>query len=393
MTVLSKSIVFVSVVICVALLAVLSWLLVRGVMGQRDVESRVGYFAPIYSPDGQYVYFVERHSSGTVKQTQSPSFIMDGPGKFNVSVAKDAFSLKRLKGQSGQIEELIRFSPSPIEGRSYEAIGTPFHVPAAHLKFTKEQKVEFTLCLTIHQVPLARNYSTSGVWNESQHTAEISRSWVETHCEAGGYNEWPLFGDWELMEIRGDRDFFPVAIVAYNHVTNGVNVMVKNKDYDRLYWRGVPLQQLRENSQRPAIERLQTMLRTHEDLLQKYKATGMGEMQALLQTGKDMQRLGYYPKSTTIVARRLSREETAKSDTDKDAMFTITKDEMDSGIFPDIEKAIASPGEEIDRYTDGYLTYRDYTTNARLNAFLKTGKTRFYVRYRGDTYELSIKKP
>lgn len=393
MTVLSKSIVLVSVVICVALLAVLTWILVRGVIGHRGTESLEGFFSPVYSSDGQYVYFVERDTSGTVKQTQAPSFMMDGPGKFNVSVAKDTFSLKRLQVQSGQIEELIRFSASPIEGRSYEVIGSPFHVPAAHLKFTKEQKVEFTLCLTIHQVPLARNYSTSGVWNESQHTAEISRSWVETHCEAGGYNEWPLFDDWELMEIRGNRDFFPVAIVAYNHVTNDVNVMVKNKDYNRIYWRGVPLQQLRENSKRPAIERLQTMLRTHEDLLQKYKATGMGEMQALLQTGKDMQRLGYYPKSMMIVARRLSREETAKANIDKDALFSITKDEMESGIFPDIEKAIASPGEEIDHYTDGYLTYRGYSTNARLNAFLKTGKTRFYVRYLGDTYELTIKKP
>jgi hypothetical protein len=28
---------------------------------------------------------------------------------------------------------------------------------------------------------------------------------------------------------------FPVAIIAYNHVTSGVKVLVKNKDYDRLY--------------------------------------------------------------------------------------------------------------------------------------------------------------
>jgi hypothetical protein len=120
---------------------------------------------------------------------------------------------------------------------------------------------------------------------------------------------------------------------------------------------------------------------------------GMGEVQALLWTGKDMQRLGYYPKTPTIVARRLGREEATGTDLDKDALFSIAKAEMESGIFQDIERAIASPGEEIDKSSADYVTHRDYSTSARLNAFLQTGKTRFYVRYLGDTYELTIRKP
>jgi hypothetical protein len=91
------------------------------------------------------------------------------------------------------------------------------------------------------------------------------------------------------------------------------------------------------------------------------------------------------------VARRLSRDEAAKID--KDALFSIAKEEMASGTFLDIEKAVATPGEEIDHDTDGYLIHRDYTTSARLNAYLKTGKTQFYVRYLGATYEMTIKKP
>lgn len=66
---------------------------------------------------------------------------------------------------------------------------------------------------------------------------------------------------------------------------------------------------------------------------------------------------------------------------------------MASGIFHDIELAIASPGEEIDHDIDGYYIHRDYTTYARLNAFPGTGKTRFYVRYLDQTSELMIKRP
>lgn len=390
MTDLSKSIVLLSVVTC-ALLAVLAWACVRGAVSQPGVESYEGYFAPVYSPDGQHVYFVERRTSGTAEQTQAADFLFS-PAKFDVFVAKDTFSLKRLHVQSGQVEELIRLSPSPIEGRSYEAIGSAFQVPDARLKFTKGRQLEFKVCLTTHQVPRAKEYWSSGVWIEAQHAAEISRSWEESHCEVSGYDEWPLFGAWELMEVRGGQ-FFPVAIVAYNHVTGGVKVLVKNKDYDRLYPDGVPLRQILENSRRPGIERDQAMRRTHEELLQKYKAMGMGEVQALLRTGKDMQRLGYYPKTPTIVARRLRREEAARTDLDKDALFSIAKGEMEAGIFQDIARAIASPGEEIDKVSDDYVTHRDYSTSARLNAFLKTGKTRFYVRHLGETYELTIRKP
>ena len=139
------------------------------------------------------------------------------------------------------------------------------------------------------------------------------------------------------------------------------------------------------------MERLRAITRTREELQQKYKAMGMGEYEMYFRISKDMQRLGYYPKTPTIVARRLSRDEATKID--KDALFSIARDEMQSGIFPDIEKAVATPGEEIDHDTDEYYIHRDYTTTVRLNAFLKTGKKQFYVLYLGETYEMTIKKP
>ncbi len=390
MTATSKSIVLSAVVIGV-LLAGLVVVFVRGAVSQRGGTSFEGYYAPVYSPDGQHVYFVERRISGTVKETKGADLFFSSP-EFDVFVETDTFSLKRLHIQSGEIEELIRLASSPIEGRRYEKTGSPFQVADARLQFTKERQLQFNVCLTEHQPPRVQEYMSSGVWSETQHVAEISRSWEKSHCEMSGYDEWPLFGNWELREVHRGGGMLPPAIIAYNHGTGAGKVLVKNKEYDRLYPDGVPVRQILEYPRRADMERSQTVRRVHEELLQKYKAMGMGEMQALLRTGKDMQRLGYYPKSTMIVARRLDRADAAAGKLDKEALFSIAKGEMESGVFPDIEKAIASPGEEIDK-SDGYHIHRDYSTSARLNKFIKTGKTRFYVEYLGETYELTIIRP
>jgi hypothetical protein len=102
MTHFSKGIVLFSVVTC-ALLAVLAWYWVCVATSQRGVESYEGYFAPVYSPDGQHVYFVERRTSGITKETRTEDFF-GGSSEFDVFVAKDTFSLKRLHVQRGQIE-------------------------------------------------------------------------------------------------------------------------------------------------------------------------------------------------------------------------------------------------------------------------------------------------
>ena len=385
---MSKSIVLLIAGAC-ALFVVLAWVGVR-VLGQLGGQTYEGYLAPVYSPDGQYVYFIDRRVSGTSRVTENPGFVFGGSPTYAVSVAKDTFSLRRLNVQSGKVEELVALSPSPIEGRSYESKGSLFQYSNAWLRFTKEGPLEFNVCLKTQNIPTEKEYSSSGIWSEAQHAAKISRSWEESQC-AMSHNEWPLFGDWEVLEAHGDPDYFTVAIVAYNHVTGEIKPLVKSKGYDRAYPDGVSLRQIKESSRRQELERLQAITRTREELQQKYKAMGLGEYETYFRIVKDMQRLGYYPKPTTIVARRLSRDEIAKID--KSALFSIAKEEMESGIFQDIEKAVAKPGEEIDHDSNPYLTHRDYTTSARLNSYLEKGKMQFYVRFLGETYEMTIKKP
>jgi hypothetical protein len=387
MTFTLKSVVLLGLAMSIVLAAIVVSF-VWAAVSQRGTTSYEGYYSPVYAPDGQYVYFMERDTDGIVTLMR-PGDLFFTPPKYDVQVMKDTFILKRLHVANGRIEELRRLSPSPIEGRRYEQIGNPFPLPGVRLRFKEDGQLEFRVCLTTREGSNSREHFASGTWVGSGDAAEITDDWKNAACMISGYDEWPLFGDYELQEVRG-RQYFPVAIIAYNHKTRDVRALVKNKDYDNAYPNGVPLEKIVENSRREGMERDQTVRRVYKELVAKYRATGMLDNDALLRAGKDMQKLGYFPKSTMIVARRLNRA--AARNVEKAALFSIAKGEMESGIFQDIEKAIASPGEEIDK-GDEYHTHRDYSTSERLNKFIKSGKTRFYVEYLGETYELTIKRP
>src|ERR671913_420252 len=126
MTNTSKITVLSGVAICI-LVATLVVAFVGEAVSQGGPKSYEGYFAPVYSSDGQHVYFVERRTSGTFKETRSGDFLFRS-STYDSLVEKDTLSLKRLHVQSGQVEELIRFSPSPIEVRRYKKTGSPFQV-------------------------------------------------------------------------------------------------------------------------------------------------------------------------------------------------------------------------------------------------------------------------
>lgn len=115
MTDTSKTAVLSGVAIC-AVLATLVVVFVRGAMSQRAVKSVEGYFSPIYSPDGQYVYFLERSTSGTVEQTSAPDIFsppVRRPG------GEGQVHPQEYACRERSIEEFRRLPPSPIE-RRYE---------------------------------------------------------------------------------------------------------------------------------------------------------------------------------------------------------------------------------------------------------------------------------
>ena len=74
-------------------------------------------------------------------------------------------------------------------------------------------------------------------------------------------------------------------------------------------------------------------------------------------------------------------------------VIEIPPGEMQSGVFPDIERAIASPGTAVDKRSGRYLIHHDYQNSRKLNALLATDIERFWVRYQGRLYEMVIERP
>ena len=97
-------------------------------------------------------------------------------------------------------------------------------------------------------------------------------------------------------------------------------------------------------------------------------------------------RLGHYSKSPPLTARRVSA---SAADT---PLIEIPEGEIASGVFPDIERALATPGTAVDK-SGRYTIHRDYENSAKLNALIQTDMRRFWVRYRGEVYEMVIERP
>ena len=107
---------------------------------------------------------------------------------------------------------------------------------------------------------------------------------------------------------------------------------------------------------------------------------------AMLAAGKEMSRLGLYPKTTTLMA-------TAVDCASASPLFRIVDAQFDVGLFQDIAEALETPGEEVDKSMGAYVTHRDYTTSREINDFLAAGNSVFFVEARGRCWRLTVTRP
>jgi len=347
-------------------------------------EQLEGFYAPVYDPGGHHVYFVARETTG----------ITWGPGwEFFTAPAvvytfSDALSLRRLDRDTGTVETLEVWSTSPIDGRVvHNYRGRLFQVLNVQLRIDRVGRVDYEISMNTNEPPISESYRIGGFWS-----AEGGRrgQWEKGRFQGGGYDVTPLFGESELMTAPG-RETYPAAVISYNEVRKTTTALVKSAEFDSRYPSGMPVKMAGEQSHRAAIERLTELKRLHAALIAQFEAMGQTAMQAGLSAIKELQRLGYYPKSPTITARLVAPPATEKDG--GPALFDIAKFEMKSGIFPDIEKAIAAPGTDVEWRDNKYIVHTDYTTSARLNAYLAAGNRVFRVRFGGAVYELSIVEP
>jgi len=123
------------------------------------------------------------------------------------------------------------------------------------------------------------------------------------------------------------------------------------------------------------------MERTYADQVARGRAEGLNEGAAMLKAGKEMERLGYYPKSPTIVAHR---------EACGTPVFRISDEEFRVGLFQDIERAIQHPDEEVDKGGE-YVLHQQYDTSRQVNAFLSEHRNAvFFVEGHGGCWRLTV---
>ena len=360
-----------------------SLLLVAGVVaGAASFQRHEGYFSPVFSPDGRSVYFVQRNTSGFVWGRGWEHFTPPA----TTFALDDRVTLRAIDLATGRVETLQSWPSSPIVGRFLrEYRGRSFQILNSVIRADTAGGVDYGIGLSITRIPTSEQFALSGRWEPGHRsTGAWSPGWWQPRI-----SEPVLFGEGEVMTVPG-RESFPAAIVVFDAGAARTAVIHRNGDFPRIYPDGVPASLASERARRPQLEREAEIHRVHTELVAWFRREGAGENEALLRAGKEMERLGYYPRSAYLVARVVPAGSPA--DTTR-PVFDIAEEEFRVGLFQDLERAIANPGEAVDASMGGYIVHRDFTTSERLNAFLEQGGRVFEVRTGGRRYEVTLVRP
>ncbi len=357
-------------------------LIVVTVVLRAGIDSRTGYHAPIWDRDGTRVLYVER-------QTRGFSF---GLGYEHFSppahayVLSDRFSLRRLDPATGRVETLRDWPASPLEGRWLDTYrGRLYTLPRVRLRHGEAGSLEYAIRLTVPTRPRAEQYGVQARWNNKTRRLDERADWSTKFTTISGHLEDAVGPASELMAPPGP-DYYPSAILARDLATGAVRTLLAGPDHDPADPDGLRARWIAEHSIATDVARLRTLRGDHAASLARHKARGLSEGEALLAVNRDMQRLGHYPKSPTLTARRVASSAAGTP------LIDIPEGELASGVFPDIERALAAPGTAVDK-SGRYTFHRDYQNSAKLNALMQTDMQRFWVRYRGEVFEMVIERP
>ena len=343
------------------------------------VQHEVGYFSPVISPDGQFVYFVRRSTSGLVWGLGWEFFTPPA----HAFLWQDRFALCRTKIDGSSFEVLHRLPASPLERRTIQEYrGRMFTVPTVVLRF-EDSRLQVQIAISVPQQPFSDTSVLRGEWSEQDAPATLS-AWAAAYPSMSP-GEDVLREPWEVLAVPG-REGYPCAVTAYNDRTSEVRVLKATAVCNRLYSAGIRWEHLAQQSRREDIRRLRHLRQLRAELVSSALAEGLPEGSALLQSDHSLEEMGTTLKPPQLVAYRLG---SGKAKTVQ-PLFTITEMEFKVGLFPDIEQALAVPGNEIEKSMGQYIVHRDYTTSRRLNEFLDSGGKTFYVERSGTIYELRL---
>lgn len=344
-----------------------------------------GYFAPIFSDDGRSVYFVQRDTTGFVWGLGWEFFT---PPAHSWALS-DAVSIRRLELETGELSILQSWPSTPVTRRHLrEYRGRAFQILSARLGLDDAGNLHYALDLNVTRIPTSELNALNGSIRLDGGPNQAA-NWQQGYPRLGAREGRVLHDRWEAMTVPGS-EAYPAAMVIFDGKAAEARVLLSNSEFDSLYPKGVPLELMKQNSRRADIERIEEIERVNRELVAKFRAEGASEGDAMLRASKEMQRLGFYPKSPTFTARLMAHGEPLDPAI---PAFDIEPMQFTVGLFPDIERAIATPGTEVEKDWTGYIIHDDYDTSQKLNAFLETGAARFYIRYDNQIFEITIDRP
>ena len=346
-------------------------------------ERHTGYFGPAFSHDGRHVYAVVRETAGFTWGLGWEHFTPPA----HAYPLTDGIRLVRVEIASAAEETLESWSSTPVLRRVIaEYRGRVFNSLRATVRPDAAGAVRYDVEMAIPVVPSSEMHVLSGNW-APQENIRRRGEWQRGQSPVGPSS--PVLSDQtEVLALRGPESF-PCALVLIDQRTMTTRVLAHSAAYANRYPSGPSLAALLEVSRKKDIDRIAEVERARGALVAKFREAGASEIEALLKTHRALEDSGYLPKSPRLVARELTPQERDASRTL--ALFEIADAEMASGVFPDIEQALAAPGTEIDKSMGKYIIHNDYANSRLLNAHLASGAREFLVRFRGATYRIEIR--
>jgi hypothetical protein len=352
-------------------------------LGLVTWERHTGYLAPAFARDGRAVYAMVRDTRGVTWGFGWEHFT---PPAHAYPLA-DRVRLVRLDVASGAEETLETWGTTPVTRRLLrEYRGRVFNFMSARVRVEPDGSVHYAATLAIPVVPVSEVHRLGGVWSTTP-GARRRGEWSREGWASDGPSEPVLSGPTEVFALPGPEGF-PCAVALLDHRTRAVRVLARSAAFAARYPGGPSLDALLAVSRKADIERVEEVRRVKAELVAKYRGQGLSEGDAILRSLGDLEDRGYLPRSPRLVAHRLAGDAPPPAAL---PVFEIADAEMASGIFPDLERALARPGAEVRKSTGAYVVHRDYGTSQRLNAYLERGGREFLVRFRGARYRVEVR--
>ncbi len=345
-----------------------------------------GVYSPVFDPEANKVIYIEREVTA---RDWGPGWEFFSPPA-HVRISRDSYRVMEHDLVTGVTRTLRSLPDSPLAGMTHRHYrGRLYGLPRVMIRYERESRtLEYEVAVSIRSQPTATSYRIFRWWNNATGRIEEADGWRKEGGRMQGLNEDRLRGQVELLALPGPEGI-PCAVVAWDHQTKETDLVAAGSEYEDHYPSGVPAGVLEKASRKERIEHLRALRSDYDRFYRSHLAAGMNDGEARLAANRDMQDAGYFPRDPTLTARLVEPGEPES----KLPVFTISRTEMESGIFNDIAGAIASPGTAVKNGGYSYITYRGYDTSNRLNAYLKTGALKYRVAYQGKLYELVIEKP